>query len=732
MDSLDKSFGGGVHMVFAAPRILLVDDEPHLLNSLKRVMNVYGYEPDIANGGREALVRIQQQHYDLILLDLCMPDVDGFLVMEFVISRGIDTTVIVVSGDTSINSAIKALRSGAYDFLRKPYEPEALLHTVENALGKRKLERENKNIGKRLEQSEKWYRYLVNNSPDLIYTLDEKGCFTFLNDRAESLLGYGEEELVGKHYSDIIHAEDVSNITHIFDERRTGERASRNVEVRLKCRPDTHRPRQFETRFVTMELNAMGMYDDVDPNFPGRFVGTYGVAKDVSDRKKAEETINYQAYHDLLTGLPNRILFKDRLSLAMAQAKRNSEMLVVMLLDLDRFKVVNDTLGHVIGDELLLSVGGRLRGCLREGDTLARLGGDEFTLLLPQVMGIEDAEQIAKKIISELERPFYIDNNELFISVSIGISLYPNDGETIDSLVKNADIAMYHTKSRSKNNYQFYSQSMNASFSERLSLENSMRKALERDEFRVFYQPQLNIRSGRIVGMEALIRWQHPSRGLLLPSDFIALAEETGLIVPIGEWATRTACIQTKAWLNAGIPPVRLAVNLSAQQIEQSHFVEKIMQTLHETSLDFGLLELEITESMIMQDVENTIVKLRKLSLAGVKISIDDFGTGYSSLSYLRKFPIHTLKIDQSFVRDLTKDPNGDTSIVTAIIAMAKGLKLNIIAEGVETEKQLDLLQAMDCDEMQGFLFSWPLSADEATKLLTESQGRSMLRATHS
>lgn len=717
-------------MVFTAPRILLVDDEPHLLNSLKRVMNTYGYEPEVANGGIEALARIQQQHYDLILLDLCMPEVDGFQVMEFVVSSGIDTTVIVVSGDTSINSAIKALRNGAYDFLRKPYEPEELLHTVENALGRRKLERENENIGKQLEQSEKWYRYLVNNSPDLIYTLDEQGCFTFLNDRAESLLGYGKDELVGKHYSDIIHEEDMPNVTHIFDERRTGERASRNVEVRLKCKAESHRPRQFETRFVTMELNAMGMYDDIDPKFPGRFVGTYGVAKDVSDRKKAEETINYQAYHDLLTGLPNRILFKDRLSLAMAQAKRNDEMLAVMLLDLDRFKVVNDTLGHVVGDELLLSVGARLRGCVREGDTLARLGGDEFTLLLPQVGGGEDATKIAQKIIAALERPFYIDNHELFVSVSIGISLFPNDGETIDGLVKNADIAMYHTKSRGKNNYQFYSQSMNASFSERLSLENSMRKALERDEFRVFYQPQLNIRTGRIVGMEALIRWQHPSRGLLPPSDFIPLAEETGLIVPIGEWAMRTACIQTKAWLNAGIPPVRLAVNLSAQQIEQSHFVEKIMQALHETSLDFGLLELEITESMIMQDVENTIVKLRKLSMAGVKISIDDFGTGYSSLSYLKKFPIHTLKIDQSFVRDLTKDLSGDTSIVTAIIAMAKGLKLNIIAEGVETEKQLELLQAMDCDEMQGFLFSWPLSSDEATKLLTESQGRSMLRAT--
>ena len=730
MASLDNNFRGGVHTVFAAPRILLVDDELHLLNGLKRVMNVYGYEPEIANGGAEALARIQQQHYDLILLDLGMPEVDGFQVMEFVVSRGLDTTVIVVSGDTSINSAIKALRNGAYDFLRKPYEPEELLHTIQNALGKRKLERENENIGKQLEQSEKWYRYLVNNSPDLIYTLDEQGCFTFLNDRAESLLGYGKDELAGKHYSELIHEEDLLSVTHIFDERRTGDRASRNVEVRLKCKADAHRPRQFEMRFITMEFNAMGMYDDVDPNFPGRFVGTYGVAKDVSDRKKAEETINYQAYHDLLTGLPNRILFKDRLSLAMAQAKRNDEMLAVMLLDLDRFKVVNDTLGHVIGDELLLSVGARLRGCLREGDTLARLGGDEFTLLLPQVGGGEDAEKIAQKIITALERPFYIDNHELFISVSIGISLFPNDGETIDGLVKNADIAMYHTKSRGKNNYQFYSQSMNASFSERLSLESSMRKALERDEFRVFYQPQLNIRTGRIVGVEALIRWQHPTLGLLPPSEFIPLAEETGLIVPIGEWAMRTACVQTKAWLNAGIPPIRLAVNLSAQQIEQSHFVEKIMQILRETGLNVGLLELEITESMIMQDVENTIVKLRKLSMAGVKISIDDFGTGYSSLSYLKKFPIHTLKIDQSFVRDLTKDLSGDASIVTAIIAMAKGLRLNIIAEGVETEKQLELLQAMDCDEMQGFLFSWPLSVDDATKLLTESQGRPMLRAT--
>jgi diguanylate cyclase (GGDEF)-like protein/PAS domain S-box-containing protein len=713
----------GLPSIYSTPRILVVDDEPLLRNSTQQILSIPSYEIHSAGGGREAVARLSQQHYDLVLLDLFMPDYDGHQVMQFILQSDIDTSVIVVSGDTSIDAAISSLRSGAYDFLRKPYEPEELLKRVQNVLQKRRLEQQNEQIANQLQHSETWYRYIVNNSPDLIYTLDNQGRFTFLNDRAESLLGFSKEELLGQHYSNVIHPEDLDRVSYVFDERRTSERASRNVELRLKCKDCDRGPRLYQAQFLDMELSSMGIYEGTDPIFLGKYIGTYGVLKDVSERKKAEETIHYQAYHDLLTGLPNRILFKDRLNLAIAQTRRNSQMLAVMFLDLDRFKVVNDTLGHVVGDELLLNVASRLRGCLREGDTLARLGGDEFTLLLPQINQREDAVKIAHKILTALEQPFHIDDHELFASVSIGIARFPNDGETIDSLIKHADIAMYHAKASGRNNYQFYSQAMNVSFSGRLSLESSMRKALERNEFVVHYQPQVNIESNKIVGMEALIRWQHPTRGLLPPSEFIPLAEETGLVVSIGEWVLRTACADVRAWQDAGLPRVRLAINFSAQQVEQPQFTETILNILEETGLDSGVLEVEITESVIMKDVENTISKLIKLSGFGVKIAIDDFGTGYSSLSYLKKFPIHTIKIDQSFVRDISKDPSG-TSIVTAIIAMAKGLKLNLVAEGVETERQLAFLRGLECNEMQGFLFSWPLTVEEATKLLAEQTGR--------
>lgn len=708
--------------MFEASKLLLVDDEPLLLKSLCAVLLPHGYHVETAAGGNDAIARLRQQHFDLVLLDLGMPKVSGYEVLDFVVSNQIDTSVIIVSGDSSINSAIRALRSGADDFLRKPYEPEEMLHTVSRALAKRKLVKQNELMSKQLHQSEKWHRYLVNNSPDLIYTLDHEGRFTFLNDTVEALLGYRKEDLLGKHYSMIVHDEDLASANFVVNERRTGDRAARNVELRLKAANDA--AHAYEVRSLTIELNAMGIYDDGDlPNIPKRFLGTYGIAKDVSARKKAEEMINYQAYHDLLTGLPNRVLFKDRLRLAIAQAKRNSQKFAVMFLDLDRFKVVNDTLGHVVGDELLLSVGARLRHCLREGDTLARLGGDEFTLLLPQILAANDAAVIARKIIEALERPFQIDGNELFATASIGVAMYPDDGETIDSLIKNADIAMYNTKARGRNNFQFYLATMNVLFSEHLSLENKMRKALERDEFVILYQPQINVVTNRVVGMEALLRWQHPTRGLLPPAEFIGLAEETGLIVSIGNWVLKTACAQMRAWREAGIQLERIAVNLSPQQLEQSTFVDSVLAITSQCE-SANCLELEITEGAIMKDVENAIGKLKVLGSAGVKIAIDDFGTGYSSLSYLKKFPIHSVKIDQSFVHDITKE--GDTSIVRAIVAMAKGLRLNVVAEGVETEYQLTSLRALDCEEMQGFLFGYPLTAIDATKLLTENLKLSM------
>jgi diguanylate cyclase (GGDEF)-like protein len=388
-----------------------------------------------------------------------------------------------------------------------------------------------------------------------------------------------------------------------------------------------------------------------------------------------------------------------------------------MFLDLDRFKTINDTLGHAIGDQLLQGVSERLKYCLREGDTFARWGGDEFTLLLPQINDAEDAAKIAQRILEALKPAFNLEGHELYISSSIGIALYPQDGGDVQTLLRNADAALYRAKEHGRNNYRFYLPSMNSQASELLALENQLHQALEREEFVVYYQPQVNVKTGEITGMEALVRWQHPELGLVAPGTFIPLAEANGLIVPIGEWVLRTACAQNKAWQDAGFPPVRVAVNLSARQFQQPTLVAMVGQVLAETGLEARFLELEITETTIMQNVEFARTMLSDLQAMGVHISMDDFGTGYSSLSYLKKFPFHTIKIDQSFIRELTSAPQ-DTAIISAVNTLGYGLNLRVVAEGVETHEQLQLLRSLQCDEMQGYLFSRSLSVVDATKVL--------------
>ncbi|MBW4580560.1 MAG: EAL domain-containing protein [Tildeniella nuda ZEHNDER 1965/U140] len=434
-------------------------------------------------------------------------------------------------------------------------------------------------------------------------------------------------------------------------------------------------------------------------------------------RQQAEATIRYQAFHDLLTGLPNRMLFNDRLPLALANAHRNETMLAVMFLDLDRFKTINDTLGHAIGDQLLQAVATRLAECLREGDTIARWGGDEFTLLLPQISNAEDAAKAAQRLGEALKPAFYLETHELYISSSIGIALYPHDGDDAQTLLKNADAALYRVKEEGRNGYQLYTPAINSHASALLALESSLHQALERNEFVLYYQPQINLNSGRVTAMEALIRWQHPILGAIAPSIFIPLAEENGLIVSIGEWVLRTACAQNKAWQNAGLPPLRIGVNLSARQFQQSRLVTTVAQLLAETQLDPYYLELEITETVAMQNVLSTTSLLKELQALGVHISLDDFGTGYSSLGYLKHFPLNTIKIDQSFISELTIDPH-DAAIVNAVIALGRGLNLNVVAEGVETQVQMDYLRSRHCEEMQGYLFSRPLPATEATQFL--------------
>ena len=437
----------------------------------------------------------------------------------------------------------------------------------------------------------------------------------------------------------------------------------------------------------------------------------------VDQIRLAHSQMDYLAHHDVLTDLPNRLLLMDRLNQAIELARRQGKQLAVMFMDLDHFKHINDSLGHAVGDQLLQSVAKRLRACVRHSDTVSRQGGDEFLLLLPAIEHAEDAAFSAQKMLVALMPPHMIERHDLHIGISIGISIYPDDGEDAETLTKCADTAMYYAKESGRNNYKFFEQSMNVRAVQRQSIEASLRRALERQEFVLHYQPKVNLESGAMVGVEALIRWQHPEHGLLLPSEFIPVAEDCGLILPIGRWALREACRQAQAWQQAGLRPITVAVNTSAIEFRDPGFLENVRATLHETGLAPGCLELELTESVLMRDAEATNRMLHTLADLGVKLTVDDFGTGYSSLSYLRQFPIDTLKIDQSFVQQMTSNP-GDAGLVSAVINMGKSLNHRVIAEGVETSEQHAFLLSKRCDEGQGYYFGRPMEAHALAGLL--------------
>ncbi|MBD1835717.1 EAL domain-containing protein [Cyanobacteria bacterium FACHB-472] len=450
------------------------------------------------------------------------------------------------------------------------------------------------------------------------------------------------------------------------------------------------------------------------------------IRNDITERKQLEERLRqqsererHQASHDRLTELPNRLLFDERLTLALDYVHQQGEMLAVMFLDLDRFKSINDTLGHAIGDQLLQQAARRIEICLKQSDMLARWGGDEFTLILPYIHSAEDITEIAQRILKVLEAPFVFSQQELHITASIGIALAPYDGKDAETLLKNADIAMYQAKQRGRNSFQLYTADMNIQGFDQLVLANDLYKALARDEFLLHYQPQVNLQTGQIVGLEALIRWQHPQRGLVPPDQFIAIAEETGQINAIGEWVLRTACAQNRAWQIAGLPPLRVAVNLSGRQFQQN-LVRLITQVLSETGLEPQYLEIEITETIAMQDLPLTISVLKELQEMGVYISMDDFGTGYSSLATLKQFPLHTLKIAREFIKDLATSPK-DAAVIQAIVALAHGLSLGVVAEGVETLEQWNFLQSSKCDAMQGYFFSRPLAPEAVIQLLSNT-----------
>ncbi|WP_416672504.1 bifunctional diguanylate cyclase/phosphodiesterase [Egbenema bharatensis] len=441
-------------------------------------------------------------------------------------------------------------------------------------------------------------------------------------------------------------------------------------------------------------------------------------------QKRVEAMIRYQASHDGLTRLPNRLLFNEQLSLALVQAQQQDEMLGVAFLDLDRFKTINDSLGHAVGDQLLQQVASALRECLRDYDAIARWGGDEFTLLLPHLTSAEDITQLAQQILERLSLPFHTEQQELYVTASLGIALYPYDGEDVETLLKNADAAMYQAKQLGKNNYQLYTEEMNTKAVQLLSLEADLRRALSNQELTLHYQPQVNLQTGQMVGVEALLRWYHPKLGFVSPAEFIPLAEEMGLICTIGNWVLQTACEQHQAWCSMGLPPIRIAINLSAQQFQQPDLVNTIIQILNTTGVDPQYLEFELTESAAMRDVNFTIAVLKQLQSLGITIAIDDFGTGYSSLNAIKHFPLHILKIDRSFVQDAMQNQS-DAAIAKTVVALGKGLGLNILAEGVETQEQLNFLRSIQCDSAQGYFFSKPLPATEIITFLRKSQKQS-------
>ncbi|MEN6586856.1 MAG: EAL domain-containing protein [Sulfuricella sp.] len=539
-------------------------------------------------------------------------------------------------------------------------------------------------------------RAVLETAAEGIIIVDPQGRIESFNKAAEVIFCYSIDEIIHKPFTSLLTPEDAEKFLAPSGEPLIG--------VGTELRGLRNCGEAFHLTLSVSEANAAG----------SRCFTI--LVQDNSERHAFEAKLTHLATHDALTGLPNRALFNDRLAQVLAHASRDDHTVAILFLDLDRFKHINDTLGHNIGDQLLQAVSDLLKNCLRGEDTLARLGGDEFTLILPHLGNTDGAATVAQNILSVLEQPFSIAGQELFISGSIGIAYYPHDGSEASELVKNADTAMYAAKSLGGNNFQFYSQHMNAMASARFEMEKMLRHALERNELQLHYQPQVNSRSQRIVGVEALLRWHQPDLGWVSPSDFIPLAEETGLIIPISDWVLRTACAQCKDWLGKGYD-LTVAVNLCARQFTQSDLLLQISDILKQTELDPKYLELELTESMVMQQGEETIAILHQLKGLGLRLSLDDFGTGYSSLSYLRRFPIDTLKIDRSFIQDISSDPD-DGVLASAIIAMAHSLKMDVIGEGVETAEQVGYLHAHRCDTFQGFYFSKPLSGEAMTELL--------------
>jgi len=678
-----------------SPLILVVDDDSGTRMLASASLGKTGFATVEAADGDDGIDAFERFRPDLILLDVMMPRMDGFAACLEIRKRpgGDRVPVLMMTGLEDLTSIHRAYEVGATDFITKPINWTVLGYRVSYLMRASQAFLD-------LANSEGKARALMQAIPDLIFRVGADGTILDHVTGDGSGLHPSSNNWAGRKLSEMITGEAAEETSRRMEQTRmTG-----GVQVFEYEQVIGKESRSFEARIVSI------------PDGESLFI-----ARDITDRMMAEKQLAYMAYHDSLTGLPNRIKFTERLALDLTRAKRRSEVVGVVLFDLDRFKEVNDTLGHESGDKLLVAVAQKIKGTVRETDTVARISGDEFCVILPDHKDEHAAMEATRNLRRAFMKPFLIDGQEIPMTASLGLSLFPFNGDTPETLVKNADIAMFRAKALGRNTLQVFSQEMSTVVEDRVRMEKGLWRASERNEFVLHYQPEIDLQTGNIVGAEALVRWQNPDQGLVPPMQFIPLAEETGAIVPMSEWVIRTACAQAKEWQEKGYMPFRISINVSARLFQQYDLTKMIMDTLKGTGLGPDSLELEITESVAMQNLQSSMEILWKLNGLSIRVAMDDFGTGYSSLAYLKKFPIHLLKIDRAFIKELEKNPE-DQTIVKAIIAMAHTLNIDVIAEGVENAEQKDLLKTFGCGLAQGFYFSKPLPAQDFFKFLSQNR----------
>ncbi len=687
-----------------ATRLLLVEDnlgDARLLREMLREPGTHRIEMTHVTSMSEAEGRLAAGETDVILLDLGLPDEHGLGAVRRAHAAAPRVPLVILTGLDDESLATQALKEGAEDYLVKgQLESRGLLRAVRYAIERKLME-------DALFDEKERAQVTLDSIGDAVVSTDISGNITFLNLVAEGMTGWSWQEAKGRPMGEVLRLLDGASRETIPNPMVMAVRQDRTMHLPRNC------------LLIRRDGSEIPIDDTVSPihDHNGEGTGAVIVFRDVSAAQVMARQLTHSAQHDFLTGLPNRMLLNDRIDQAIALAPRHSNQVAVLFLDLDGFKHINDSLGHPTGDKLLQSVARRLVDCVRASDTVSRQGGDEFVVLLSEAEQWEDAATVATRMLKSVAEVHSVDQLDLHITTSIGVSVFPDDGRDAETLIKNADTAMYQAKENGRQSIQFFKPSMNVRAVERQSIEEGLRRALERGEFVLHYQPKIELATGAITGAEALIRWMHPDRGLVPPMQFIPIAEDSGLIRPIGNWVLREACSQARAWVDEGLPVATMAVNVSAMELRDDEFLAGLFAILEETHLDPKSLELELTESILMKHAESAASILQAAREHGVQVAVDDFGTGYSSLSYLRKFPIDALKIDQSFVSQITA-AGDDTSIVTAVISMARSLGLRVVAEGVETPEQLAFLRTRDCDEAQGYYFSRPVPAAQFAQLL--------------